>query len=691
VVKPLPQSQLGPPAVVKPLPAAPTATRPIAPPKAPEPDPVVEYAIDGIEIAPDVSFDDLSARFAQARKDKETLPTARKELTALYGVAVSTPYRGHTEVPDRIKVLEEWAAAKPDDPTPHVILAQLYMAWGWEARGSGFAYTVGEDGFRLFKERLGKALEHARAAEKLQPEDPELYTTLVDLGKGLGAERKHVDRWVETGRKIDPNYFPLYQATAAYLLPRWHGEVGDIEKFAEEMAEKIGGDDGLEAYFRIAMSMQLYDRSLLLYGDYDFAKISAGAQVQRKRYPTSMLGADFAAIVAWMDGRQADAKALRPYVKQKKPDLRYWGPKQVFDMYVRFCDQPTVEPPADRHFWPFRIPLYDAAYLDGGRKLIALPSQGGESIRIWNMDNLRSPETVLPSLPNVMHSVQTDTAGKIFRLEAHTREDQVAILFRIDSLEDPEIVRSPEKTIETQLSPDGRTTVLREGNKIVLREAETGDVVCKLDLDVRFAASLQFTPDSQRMLVGMNGKQYLFRLEDGQLERTFEDELPTRLPFRVRTIHSFLDSQTAIVRSQIREGRTNNIIDLIGTWNMASDERKVLLRLDGEYAQHSCEILAITPHLMFISKRPYAQPGPNGAPHSRTFLVLRLHDLKVLRKLEVPDGFGGEWRISPDEKQLMNFSSSQPGVRFWNIEGAAPANPASTAKVPEHSSAESGK
>jgi hypothetical protein len=686
----LPQSQLGPPAVVKPLPAAPTAKSPNTPPKTPQPDPVIEYATDGIEIAPDVSFDDLSARFAQARKDKKTLPTARKELTALYGVAVSTPYRGHTEVSDRIKVLEEWAAAKPDDPTPHIILAQLYMAWGWEARGSGFAYTVGEDGFRLFKERLGKALEHARAAEKLQPEDPELYTTLVDLGKGLGAERKHVDRWVETGRKIDPNYFPLYQATAEYLLPRWHGEVGDIEKFAEEMAEKIGGDDGLEAYFRIAMSMQLYDRSLLLYGDYDFAKISAGAQVQRKRYPTSMLGADFAALITWMDGRQADAKALRPYVKQKKPDLRYWGSQQLFDMYVKFCDQPTVEPPADRHFWPFRMQLRDLAFLDGGKRLIALPAQPGDSIRIWKTDNLRNPETVLPPLPNVMQSVQTDTAGKIFRLEGNTNNDQVAILFRLDNLEDPAIVRSPEKALGTVLSPDGQLTVRREGNRVVLRDAATNDVLRELEFDAKFHTELLFTPDNQRLLAAMNGKSYLFRVEDGKLERTLADDPSIALPIRVRSVHSFLDSRTAIFKGTVLENKST--IDAIGAWNSETDERTVLLRLDGEYADHFCGLLEVTPNLLLLSRRRGNRPGEDPSLSEKwTLFVIQRHNLKVLRKLAVLKDSNLAWRISPDEKQLMAFSYAQPGVRFWDIEGAVPANSASTASEPENSSAASGK
>jgi hypothetical protein len=53
------------------------------------------------------------------------------------------------------------------------------------------------------------------------------------------------------GVELEPTYYYLYQTKATYLLPRWYGEEGETERFAEESALKLGGDQGDIVFFTI--------------------------------------------------------------------------------------------------------------------------------------------------------------------------------------------------------------------------------------------------------------------------------------------------------------------------------------------------------------------------------------------------------------------------------------------------------
>src|SRR5262245_43970923 len=50
-----------------------------------------------------------------------------------------------------------WCEARKDSALARLVRGTHYMHWAWEARGSGWANSVSEDGWKLFRERLGLA------------------------------------------------------------------------------------------------------------------------------------------------------------------------------------------------------------------------------------------------------------------------------------------------------------------------------------------------------------------------------------------------------------------------------------------------------------------------------------------------------------------------------------------------------
>ena len=56
---------------------------------------------------------------------------------------------------------------------------------------------------------------------------------------------------------LEPLYLHVYSEMARYLLPRWYGEDGEWERFAEEMARRVGGHQGSVIYGHVALEMGL--------------------------------------------------------------------------------------------------------------------------------------------------------------------------------------------------------------------------------------------------------------------------------------------------------------------------------------------------------------------------------------------------------------------------------------------------
>src|SRR5262249_27568535 len=86
---------------------------------------------------------------------------------------------------DRIATIEEWARRKPRSAAARVALAEIWVAYAWRARGSGWASEVTEEGWRLFRERLAKAHEAMDEARQLGDPPPRWWAAAqrIDLGE----------------------------------------------------------------------------------------------------------------------------------------------------------------------------------------------------------------------------------------------------------------------------------------------------------------------------------------------------------------------------------------------------------------------------------------------------------------------------------------------------------------------------
>ncbi|MDX2079680.1 MAG: CPBP family glutamic-type intramembrane protease [Terrimicrobiaceae bacterium] len=153
-------------------------------------------------------------------------------------------YRQISRLPDdpeaaaeRIRFFERWVAEKPESRTAPVALAEALTSYAWDARGSGWASSVSEDGWRLFRERLAQAWDALEVAG--EPRCPGWYAAAQTVALGQNWDRDRYFAMVDEAIKNEPTYGTYYTNTCYWLLPRWHGEPGEFPAWIAEKADAV--------------------------------------------------------------------------------------------------------------------------------------------------------------------------------------------------------------------------------------------------------------------------------------------------------------------------------------------------------------------------------------------------------------------------------------------------------------------
>jgi hypothetical protein len=114
---------------------------------------------------------------------------------------------------------------------PLLTKGRAYLSFAWQARGTGYADTVKENGWKLMGERLDIAAIALEAAWKLDSKDKRICREMmrVELGKGRGLP--HLEVWFQRGMKLDSGDYDLCSEKLESLRPRWYGSIEEMIAF----------------------------------------------------------------------------------------------------------------------------------------------------------------------------------------------------------------------------------------------------------------------------------------------------------------------------------------------------------------------------------------------------------------------------------------------------------------------------
>lgn len=155
--------------------------------------------------------------------------------------------------------LRDWQTQRPGSSLMMSVMGAFYIHYAWLARGSGYASSVTKEGWKGYEERLALGEKFTQAAYAENPQDGAVMETLMIHYRATGRKREAADKLALAAAKNGRAGFPALLSYAVYLLPRWHGEPGDLVRAADRLRSQTGHDD---AYAAMAETAFYYDGSL---------------------------------------------------------------------------------------------------------------------------------------------------------------------------------------------------------------------------------------------------------------------------------------------------------------------------------------------------------------------------------------------------------------------------------------------
>jgi hypothetical protein len=279
-------------------------------------------------------FVELDCLADHARSGKERLPGGLWKIHALYqGLHQPVSYPVHATQEDWTHLLQRlhrWVKARPESITARVALALAYLDYAHDARGSGYANTVSESGWKLFEERTAEAGRILKEAWRLPSKCPEWYVAMQRVSVNQGWSVTKARALFEEANKFEPEYYTYARDLAYYLLPKWSGDAGDTEKFVQEVADRIGGDKGDILYFQVAAADYVIcgcDGNPELSWD----RIKRGFEASEKHYGVSMLNLNRIAYLASYFGERDPIYADKILTRiGDQWDAETWGRQEDF-------------------------------------------------------------------------------------------------------------------------------------------------------------------------------------------------------------------------------------------------------------------------------------------------------------------------------------------------------------------------
>jgi hypothetical protein len=167
---------------------------------------------------------------------------------------------------EKRELLEQWTAASPKSLGAHIALGQLWWNAGYQARGEGYADSVGI--FQWFQVWFDMGRAKSALAGIDVHGDPHGYYLMMEIAQDESGwftdPRRALDELYAKGVKAFPWYFHFYSLRAQVLQIRWYGGPGELAAYETSLSTTPGGDAGEVAYSFVTYKlMQSTERSIL--------------------------------------------------------------------------------------------------------------------------------------------------------------------------------------------------------------------------------------------------------------------------------------------------------------------------------------------------------------------------------------------------------------------------------------------
>jgi len=258
-----------------------------------------EYREAMAQLLKQEKFEALDCLADAARAGKTRFSGGAWKLRNLY-VGLDSPRPGHPTQEDwqqHMELVERWRQQYPRSITAPIAVAESLVRYAWDARGSGYSNSVSDSGWKLFGERLAKAKEILEQNSALASKCPDWYLAMELVAQ---AQNWHLDQataLLQRAAAFEPGYQYYYRVHVNHVLPQWGGDEGDAASFAEETANRVGGEAGDGLYFLIAQGI-LCACQQPEFPHFSWPRLQSGFAALEKKYGPSLFDVNSFALMA---------------------------------------------------------------------------------------------------------------------------------------------------------------------------------------------------------------------------------------------------------------------------------------------------------------------------------------------------------------------------------------------------------
>lgn len=153
----------------------------------------------------------------------------------------------HADGGNGLELARNWVKAQPGSAFAHFALGQALTHAAWKARGSGYANTVSEAGWRDFRKHLEEAERVLLRGCALDRTQAEGFSQLIWVNLGLGQPLEEARRSFDAAVAITPDHWDAHMGYLTACTAKWGGSDDEMFDFAYERAELRPRGDPLHA------------------------------------------------------------------------------------------------------------------------------------------------------------------------------------------------------------------------------------------------------------------------------------------------------------------------------------------------------------------------------------------------------------------------------------------------------------
>jgi hypothetical protein len=292
-------------------------------------DPISQQALDNYWRG---DFGALEQQYLALRRDQpltesgvSKLELFRIGLARVNGAAAkqTEPYLRELEA-----LTLQWANEHPRSALAHVLHAEVLAKHGWSYRGSGYVNTVTPQAMEQFEAYLRRAVAYLEAHADVAMTDSSAHVLLLEIGRGLGWDRKQLDAISQAGLKLAPYDLELYFDMLTSLLPKWYGDgaARALDDYIRRVTERTKADYGTGMYARLysAAAEQQFSNRLFEDSYADWPTMKRAYEDMHARYPNSPARRNHYAYMACLAKDRPTLLALLAELGPKL-DASQWG------------------------------------------------------------------------------------------------------------------------------------------------------------------------------------------------------------------------------------------------------------------------------------------------------------------------------------------------------------------------------